>query len=62
MGNPKYYSCFTDESLNIILRSAVQYAHRSTMEIRVFRMFHLRGVLQLGQHIFSGNVDPDNWI
>ena len=62
MGNPKYYSCFTDESLNSILRSAVQYVHRSTMEIRVFRMFRLRGVLQLGQHIFSGNVDPDYWI
>jgi hypothetical protein len=59
MGNPRYYSCFVDESLNMILRTVAQFAHRATLEVRVFTMFHLRGSLRLGKYLFSPNLNED---
>ena len=53
MGNPRYYSCFTDESLNHVLRTVVQHAHPRKLEVRVFRMMHLRGVMRLDKYFFA---------
>ncbi len=52
MGNVKFYSDFTDETLNLALRTVVQHSHRLTMEGKVFTMFNLQGSLLQG-YIFG---------
>ena len=36
LGNPKVYSCFLDESLNLTLRTFAEHAHRARQEVRIF--------------------------
>ena len=53
MGNPRFYSTFLDESLNLNLRDAAAAAHRNRMEVRIFRLFALQGSLGLAPFLFG---------
>lgn len=43
LGNPKLYSCFKDEALNLTLRTIAENSHRAKQEVRIFTHFHLLG-------------------
>jgi hypothetical protein len=55
-GNPKMYSTFLDESLNLLLRNLAARAHRRTHAGRVLRMMNLVGELELNEYIFGASV------
>ena len=57
MGNPKFYSCYVDEGLNMVLRTTIQHAHRTTMEVRVHNMLYLRGALGLSKFLAAHGDD-----
>ena len=46
LGNPKSYSCFLDEGLNLILRNVAASCHRTRQEDRRFLRFNLLGKLR----------------
>ena len=53
MGNPRFYSTFLDESLNLNLREAAAHAHRNNMEVRIYRSFALQGSLGISPFLFG---------
>eukprot|EP00959_Pyramimonas_sp_CCMP1952_P253686 5300135-Pyramimonas_sp.AAC.1 len=59
MGNVKYYSTSTDESLNLTLRNCAQRAHRSTFEESVFQCIQIQAVLSPASDFF-GSVEFAN--
>jgi len=52
-GNPRFYSCFTDETLNVLLRTCAAYAHRANLEYRVLTMFNMQGVFRMSEFLFG---------
>eukprot|EP00959_Pyramimonas_sp_CCMP1952_P403673 8458975-Pyramimonas_sp.AAC.1 len=56
-GSPKLYTTFTDEGLNVCLRSLAQFAHRASLEIRIFTMFDIQGRLGLNHGAGNGAAD-----
>ena len=50
-GNPQAYAVWQDESLNMILRSAAERAHRIKFEQRIFAVFGLISALGVNRHI-----------
>jgi hypothetical protein len=52
MGNPRCYSTFLDESLNMLLRNVMASAHRAHQSWRTLQGFYLIGRLGLSPHIF----------
>ena len=52
-GNPVLYSGFTDESLNLVLRTCARFAHRRSLEIRVFTLFNMLGCMGLRCELFG---------
>ena len=57
-GNCRAYSTFIDESLNLVLRTCAQFAHRAHQGFRILQLFCLQGRLGLKEFIF-GAVEPD---
>ena len=57
-GNPKLYSGWVDETLNMVLRTCARFAHRATFEVRVFTLFDLQGGMGLNELIFG--VEPED--
>ena len=47
------YAGFVDESLNMVLRSAAMFAHRSSLEKRVFTLFNMQGAMGLRLELFG---------
>ena len=56
-GNPKLYGGWKDETLNMALRTAGQFAHRANLEVRVFTLFDLQGGLLLDDFLFGVERD-----
>jgi hypothetical protein len=56
MGNPKTYSCFLDESLNLVLRNVAAASHRAKQEERIFTHFSLLG--SMGWHLSLFGSEP----
>ena len=52
-GNCKYYSCFIDEGLNMVLRTCAQRAHRRHHAVRIFQLFELQGRLGLNSFLWG---------
>ena len=52
-GNFKFYSCFLDESLNLVLRDMAAFAHRSKQSYRILCMMNLLGELGLSEFVFG---------
>ena len=60
-GNPRAYSTFLDESLNLVLRTCAQFAHRKNQATRIFSLFALRGAMGLSQYLFgAAEADEDD--
>ena len=57
MGNCRFYSTFVDESLNLLLRTAGQFAHRANQGLRIFQLFELQGRIGLGSFLFGAVED-----
>ena len=56
-GNCRVYSTFVDESLNLVLRTAAQFAHRANHALRVLQLFTLQGRLGLNKWLFGASDD-----
>ena len=54
-GNFKLYSCFLDESLNMVLRTVAAFSHRIRQSFRVVYMMNLVGELGLSAYVFGGS-------
>ena len=54
-GNPRFYSTFLDESLNLLLRNVAAFAHRSRQAYRIISMMHLIGRLRLTPFVFGSS-------
>jgi len=54
-GNPKHYSTFLDESLNLVLRTSAAFAHRTNQVARTIRMMNLQGLLGLSSFLFGAS-------
>ena len=52
-GNFRAYSCFLDESLNLVLRNVAAFAHRAKLSYRVLHMLNLIGELKLSEYLFG---------
>lgn len=52
-GNPRFYSTFLDESLNLTLRNVASAAHRTNMENRIFRLMALQADLGLQRYLYG---------
>ena len=46
MGNPRCYSCFADESLNLVVAGLASVAHRACWEISIFARVRLLPLVQ----------------
>lgn len=55
-GKPRLYGGWLGETLNMMLRSCGTYAHRLTLEVRVFTLFDLQGRLGLTKEVFGAEV------
>ena len=58
-GNPTFYSCWLDESLNRTLRDVCARVHRSHMEVRVFSLFAIQGHMQINKWLFGGAFEGE---
>jgi hypothetical protein len=56
-GNPRNYSCWVDEGLNLALRCVAQHSHRSQFEYRIFSFLSLRGQLDVSCYFFGLSGD-----
>eukprot|EP00959_Pyramimonas_sp_CCMP1952_P214267 4483444-Pyramimonas_sp.AAC.1 len=52
-GSPKWYSVWTDETLNMVLRRVAQAAHALRLQQRVLAAFNIIGSLGLDRYIFG---------
>lgn len=55
-GNCRFYSTYLDESLNLVLRTCAQFAHRANQASRIFHLFALRAKLGLSSYLFNAAV------
>ena len=53
LGNPRAYSTFLDESLNLMLRTVTAAAHRAKQAWRILHSFHLIGKMNLSPYIYG---------
>eukprot|EP00959_Pyramimonas_sp_CCMP1952_P459145 9477781-Pyramimonas_sp.AAC.1 len=51
-GNPKFYACYVDEGLNMLLRSTAERSHRIKFEYRIFKLFLLVSKLGLNRYVY----------
>jgi hypothetical protein len=56
-GNPRFYSTFVDESLNLLLRTIAAFAHRAHQVARCITMLNLQGALGISAFIFGAASD-----
>ena len=57
MGNPRQYSTFLDESLNLLLRAVAASAHRANQAWRVLHSFQMIGQQMLTPYIWGRQPD-----
>ena len=53
MGNPAAYACWRDESLNFVLRTLAEHAHRTTFYMRIHQSFCVVGSMRLNAYLFG---------
>ena len=53
LGNPKVWSCFLDEGLNLVLRNLAAACHRARQEERIFTSFDLLGKLDWSPYLYG---------
>ena len=60
-GNPREYAVWTDESLNLLLRTVVQHVHALRFDERTLASMNLIGALRLNKFIVGteeeGEID-----
>ena len=58
-GNCKFYACWIDESLNQLLRTAAQFAHRANHAVRIFELFMLQGKMGLNKFLTCAAAEDE---
>ena len=53
LGNPKVYSCFKDEALNLTLRTIAENSHRAKQELRLFSHFFMLGGMGFSPYLYG---------
>ena len=53
LGNPKLFACFTDESLNLVLRNIAEGCHRARQEEQIFTPFNLLGEMGFSSVLYG---------
>ena len=59
LGNPSWYACWQDESLNQVLRTIAEHSKPQTFHIRIHQSFNLIGALRLNSYVYGSPDELD---